>query len=246
MLAIKVKEFILENPSLSNSKSPQYFLQFLTLLCKSPSEAGATLDEFNDYIAKDFDVKMTLTTYLKNLFVDKDYTQLFSEYGLATNESLFNQISNIIWRKILPLHYTEANSIDLLNYLCSNTHLRETILESIPQQSIQRFLSLVLECPVANFDQKSNFKIQVCHAIEILSIKLNALGVESEIKDKFVQLKNLQSPFIEQYREICLYLKSTEKTEQDFNQIFLLLDQCLQYTGIKKPANATRPLVMKF
>ncbi|MCF8304645.1 MAG: site-specific recombinase, partial [Bacteroidales bacterium] len=106
-------------------------------------------------------------------------------------------------------------------------------VQAIPDQLWEKLIhQLEVLCHFDCQNREDKNLNSMISSIQILSHRIAALGTEHEITDKLPHLDEVNSPFLQQNKEVTLYLDSfdnaTELNNEDYNHLVIILDQCLE------------------
>ncbi|MDZ7743436.1 MAG: hypothetical protein U5Q03_17285 [Bacteroidota bacterium] len=186
--------------------------------------------ELTDLVKQHPDYRQALGSYLKKLFVKYDTVHLFVETGIMSLKGFSFELYNKIKHHILPAVENENDIRRLLNevfYKKSDYKWIEAIPEPLWEELIGQ-LGLLQHFKKQDKEDK-NFN-RLISSIQILSHRISALGTESEITNKMPKLDEINSPFLQQNKEVTLYLdrfnESTDINNEDYKHILVILNQC--------------------
>ncbi len=193
------------------------------------SYATKKVRELTDLIKHHPDYRQALGSYLKKLFIKYDTVHLFVETGIMSLKGFSFELYNKIKHHILPTVENENDIRRLLNevfYKKSDYKWIEAIPENLWEELIGQ-LGLLQHFKKQDKEDK-NFN-RLISSIQILSHRISALGTESEITNKMPQLDEINSPFLQQNKEVTLYIdrfnKSTDINNEDYKHIQVILNQ---------------------
>ncbi|WP_283150952.1 site-specific recombinase [Silvimonas soli] len=161
-----------------------------------------------------------------------EQVQFFADTGILSNESFFAAVSRRIGDRILPPAPIPGSLRDLFGSVFFR-HNDYIWLEAIPQDiwfSLGRALHIEEE---TDFEQIGRIRVQVLEAIEVLSTRIAAIGLEPEIVRNHPDAKRFVSPFVRQNLEVHTFIEHnlqamTNKVppQEDERHILVLLEQC--------------------
>ncbi|GGP23588.1 site-specific recombinase [Silvimonas iriomotensis] len=161
-----------------------------------------------------------------------EQVQFFADTGILSNESFFSALSRRIGDRLLPPAPNAGSLRDLFGSVFYH-HNDYLWLESVPQDiwfSLGRALHIEEE---TNVEQIMLIRGQLLDAIEVLSTRIAAIGLEPEITRSQPETRRAVSPFVQQNLEVHSFIAHnlramTEKTlpQEDERHILVLLEQC--------------------
>ncbi len=161
-----------------------------------------------------------------------EQVQFFADTGILSNESFFSAVSRRIGDRLLPPAPNPGSLRDLFGSVFYH-HNDYIWLESVPQDiwfSLGKALHIEEETDV---EQIGRVRGQLLDAIEVLSTRIAAIGLEPEITRNQPETRRSVSPFVRQNLEVHAFIEHnlqamTEKTvpQDDERHILVLLEQC--------------------
>ncbi|MBB5193160.1 site-specific recombinase [Silvimonas terrae] len=161
-----------------------------------------------------------------------EQVQFFADTGILSNESFFSAVSRRIGDRLLPPAPNPGALRDLFGSVFYR-HNDYIWLESVPQDiwfSLGTALHIEEETDV---EQIGRVRGQLLDAIEVLSTRIAAIGLEPEITRNQPETRRSVSPFVRQNLEVHAFIEHnlqamTEKTvpQEDERHILVLLEQC--------------------
>ncbi|XZG70296.1 site-specific recombinase [Chitinibacteraceae bacterium HSL-7] len=169
---------------------------------------------------------------------------LYTETGILSNESM----SSALWRRI---------GMRLLPPVPNPGSLKDRLSHLFPRKDDYVWLDLV---PVEvwvdlgramhfeendRHEELTHTRLQLLEALQVLSNRLAAIGLEPEIISNSPELKRFESPFVHQNVECYLYIERCRRAmtdkgvpDEDEAQILVLLEQCeQQLSRVRKHAS---------
>lgn len=194
------------------------------------SYAGKQIKELIEIINREPELKHGFAAYLKRLFKKYDTVPVFIESGIMSLKGFFEESYTKLKHKILPGLEKESD----LRWLINKVFYKKTDykwIDAVPEYLWQELISRL--GLLKHFDRQSmenkNFT-RLISSIQIISHRIVALGTESEITRKLPQLDEINSPFLEQNKEVTLYLDTfdehTNIDNEDYKHINVILNQC--------------------
>jgi len=210
---------------------------------KDSTAAGKKISELIAILKEEPDLKEGLNNYLKEMFVIKDPIHLYFESGIIPLAGFVSEGFRKIKEHILPPVFSGNDIRTTLNHVFYKKNDYKWI-RSIPDElweELVKAMGILCHFPRQNTENKhyNNF----ISAIQIISHKVAALGMAPEITQKLVHLDEINSPFLEQNKELTFYLSKmdehTTMDNDDYRQIQVILDQCTDSLQLmrKKRAN---------
>lgn len=194
-------------------------------------EAEQRLDWVIEQVRSDEQTRQALSETLRGLLLEKQPARLLSESGILANEGLFSGFWRRVMQKLLPEDLREDQLKDQLNLLF---HERNDYLwvEATPDV---RWIELLdaLDFTLAPAAAKSGLAMPILEAMQVLSYRIAALGLEPELIRNEPAIERYESPFMTQNVELHEFIiarqrAAAEKKPSDFDdkQLLVLLGQC--------------------
>ena len=201
------------------------------------------IKELIEILKDEPDLKEGLNNYLTEMFMIKDPIHLYMESGIILIAGFISEGFRKIKEHILAPVFPEKDLRTILNsvfYKKSDFKWIKNIPDELFVELI-RYMGIFCHFPRQKSENKhfNNF----VSAIQILSHKIAAMGMAPEITGKLTHLDEINSPFLEQNKELTFYLnkfdENTSVDNDDYKQIQVILDQCTDSLHLlrKKKAN---------
>ncbi|MGB4811567.1 MAG: site-specific recombinase, partial [Methylophilaceae bacterium] len=140
----------------------------------------------------------------------------------------FTELKRRIAHKLLPEAVDQRYLIDLFSLLFSKKS-DEIWVNAVPDE-VWLQLIVAIRFDEANQEEVDACKLQLASAVQVLSYRTTALGLEPELLRNHPELEQYTSPFIAQHNELTKYLEMTDQNETikeaDVQHILVMLDQC--------------------
>ncbi|HEY0562485.1 MAG TPA: site-specific recombinase [Methylophilus sp.] len=180
-----------------------------------------TLSQFPAYA-------VSLRDAVLSVIKEKRSVSLFADSGIISNRGFFSELFRRISHRILPDVMDEKYLKDTFGLIF---HKRSDALwvEGVPD-SVWADLFNCLKLNEAPDELKERASTQLVDAIQVLSYRLSASGLEPELIKNHEDLENYASPFITQNVELLAFLAAERPEVADINHVKVMLDQCLAVT----------------
>lgn len=159
---------------------------------------------------------------------EKKSVSLFADSGIQTNHGFFAELFRRISHRILPDAVDTQYLKDVFGLMFNESSDAEWVCEV--DDAIWKDLFAILQFHRAEATLKSKANKQLTDAIQVLSYRLSASGLESDLIKNHEHLENYASPFITQNVELHKLLSEQQLTQADINHMHVMLDQCQQVT----------------
>ncbi len=197
---------------------------------KNPSTSTEKIKELIEILKDDPDLREGFNNYLKEMFTVKDPIHLYIESGIIPLAGFVSEGFRKLKEHILSPVFPENDIRTTLNSVFYKKSDFKWI-SNIPNdlwEDLVRSTGILCHFPRQNSENKhfNNF----ISAIQIISHKIAALGMAPEITGILIHLDEINSPFLEQNKELTFYLnkldENTTLDNDDYRQIEVILDQC--------------------
>lgn len=191
--------------------------------------------DFHREMQRDAKFAFAFGSVIRKNFAELNYIRLFTESGIPSNEGFLVQARTLIFNRILPEVRDRNDVVFWLQKIF--WHPKDYIwVKDVPNELWAEVFQLaglkeIYQLPIGN-----HFLRHVLNSIQVVSLRINALGTVPDIVEKLPQLERFDSPFMEQYREVANYLAKYMEEDfdrstanNDFRHINVLLDQCRTY-----------------
>ena len=151
-----------------------------------------------------------LTDLMGRVVGKHSFLRLFTESGLMNEDPFFTQAKNRLFNHILPAVYDDNDAVNLFNLLFSRKTDWKWV-HSIPDEDWQAFLAQLEVKEIFQLPRNHPLVLQLLNSIQILSLRITALGIKREILEKLPQLEEFDSPFMAQNSETTIYLQKYQQ-----------------------------------
>lgn len=191
--------------------------------------------EFHREMQRDVKFAFALGSIIRSNFAEFNYIRLFTESGIPSNEGFLVQARTLVFNRILPEVRDRNDVVFWLQKIF--WHPKDHIwVKDVPNDLWAEVFQLAGLKEIYQLPLGNHFLRHVLNSIQVVSLRINALGTVPDIVEKLPQLERFDSPFMEQYREVANYLakymeEGFDRTtdNSDFRHINVLLDQCRTY-----------------
>ncbi|HWU68233.1 MAG TPA: RNA methyltransferase [Stenotrophobium sp.] len=204
-------------------------------------EAEQRLDWVIEQVRSDEQVRVALGETLRGLLLERQPARLLSESGILANEGLIGGFWRRMMQKLLPEDLRADQLKDQLDLLF---HERNDYLwvEATPDVRWIELLDALDFSPGSA--AKPGSAMPILEAMQVLSYRIAALGLEPELIRNEPSIERYESPFMTQNVELHEFITArqraaAEKKNPDFDdkQLLVLLGQCEKIlTRVRKQA----------
>ena len=174
----------------------------------------------------------TLRNYLLQVFVSRKLMHLLTDTGITENKGFWGAASQTVADKFLPPLLNDDYIKDVFGQLFDNQHDYQWV-NGVDDQSwlaLFRMLNLVPQRSGATYAALTR---EILSAVQVLSYRISAIGLESELVRNYPEIERFESPFLRQNDEANNYvmrystsLVDAEVEPEDAGPIEVLLIQC--------------------
>ncbi len=210
---------------------------------KNCDPAIQKIGELIEILKNEPDLSEGLNNYLREMFSIKDPIHLYFESGIIPLAGFISEGFRKLKEHILPPVFPENDIRTTLNnvfYKKSDYRWIRNIPDDLWEELIR---AMGILCHFSRQNSENRHFNNFISAIQIISHKIAALGMAPEITGKLTHLDEINSPFLEQNKELTFYLskldENTTMDNDDYRQIQVILDQCMDSLELlrKKKSN---------
>ena len=158
------------------------------------------------------------------LLSERKPVSMYVDSGIQPNSGFFSEIFRRIGHKMLPEALDPAFLKDVFAQLFPRRSDELWVLAVPDEVWLQLIACLHFEQAPADMQEASEDAL--LNAIQVLSFRISALGLEPELIRNHPELEDHASPFIIQNLEIGSFLAESMGDVADIKHILVMLDQC--------------------
>jgi len=178
------------------------------------------------------DYRQALRQGLLALLTETRQIALYTDAGILANEGFFSALSRRIGERLLPPPVRPESLRDVFGQLFSHQDDHQWLAD-IPDDAWSDLWRVL-----AWHEQESNgsdtaTRLQLLEAVQVLSSRITAIGLEPELVRVYPDIERFESPFLHLNAEVLRYVESYRlslpehaRPEEDEKHILVLLDQC--------------------
>lgn len=171
----------------------------------------------------DADKAALLRNAILTLLAGHKPVSLFVESGIQPSTGFFSELWRKLGHKLLPAAIDTRYLKDLFALIFPRASDEQWVV-AVPNTVWEQLIE-ALRFHEAPLEQRAACAENFLDAIEVLSYRISALGLEPELLRSLPELEDHQSPFIMQNVELRSFLASADQGG-DIRQILVMLDQC--------------------
>ena len=218
------------------NKNIAYFSHFIDEIRPRKSEtitdAEKKLREKINYLSDNKEALSEFQAQCRELLISSNIRELFSDtVGVFSSDNLFQQLFKDIKHKILP----PLEDKDSINYKITKFFYQKEDFEWVTAIPNEAWLELFRLSGIDNTFIQENFRNVLLSMFTILSYQIAALGLDEELSSRFMVNDEIISPFIEQNKEIAVFIDNLKERElsEDYephtlSHLLVMLNQCLE------------------
>jgi len=218
------------------NKNIAYFSHFIDEIRPRKSEtitdAEKKLREKINYLSDNKEALSEFQAQCRELLISSNIRELFSDtVGVFSSDNLFQQLFKDIKHKILP----PLEDKDSINYKITKFFYQKDDFEWVTAIPNEAWLELFRLSGIDNTFIQENFRNVLLSMFTILSYQIAALGLDEELSSRFMVNDEIISPFIEQNKEIAVFIDNLKERElsEDYephtlSHLLVMLNQCLE------------------
>lgn len=194
--------------------------------------AGQALERLTQRLDADDDLRDALRTAVIELLANRKALHLLTDSGVLASGGFFTELSSRLGRKLLP---DEINPERLKHLLCQ-IFRRDDDYRWVAAAADEAWLGLfhALDFPaVRGTPEAEKIWLQLRGALEVISYRITALGLEPEIVRIHPDVERYESPFLMQNVEIRMLFDDWLNAHQegrvatlDHSHLLILFGQC--------------------
>lgn len=210
---------------------------------EAATSAQRSLTLLTERVREDASVRAALRDALMSLLIDKQPLRLLSESGVLRDEGFFSGFWRRLSQRWLPEEVDDTQLRDALHRLFprQDDHVWvEAIADAVWVEFLDALDFGVLAAP----GQGGRMPLQILEALQIVSYRIAAIGLEPELVRNYPAIERYESPFLTQNVELRQFIDERQQAMQDKRapalddkQLLVLLGQCESIVGkVRKQA----------
>lgn len=208
-------------------------------------EAGRRLQELAPALAARPQAAVALRGALVRLLAEKRSLHLFADAGVLANEGVFAAASRRFFERLLPPVPNRERLRDVIGLIFRPGDYRW--IEAVAEDDWLGVLHELDFGAVRGTRDGRRIVDQMLEALEVISLRIAAIGLEPEIVRIHPDVERYESPFLAQNAEMRRLVEDSHRAqsegrpaEVDPRHLLVLLDQCQSIAeGIRRRAPAT-------
>ncbi|MBV8680047.1 MAG: site-specific recombinase [Aquitalea sp.] len=189
--------------------------------------------------------RQVLRTALLDLLTQTRQIPLYTESGILANTGFFTTLSKRVGERLLPMPTREDSLQDRFGRLF-RWQQDHVWLAGIPDATWQQLWQAMAWQEEQQRGGWVQTRLQMLEAVQILSARVTAIGLEPELVRVYPDIERFESPFLHLNAAVLSYADSYRQAladsappAEDDKHVLVLLDQCEEILG-KIRKNASR------
>lgn len=174
--------------------------------------ANAKLDELIALLKANETYRTGLATFILQLIQQYRQISLYTDTGIASDDTFFASINKLAIHRLLPLLPEEGSIVELVAYLFDK-HDDDEWLENIDNDKLTELIALTSadHADNAHLELIANAKNSLLNAVVILSYRISGTGLHPNLMQAYPQLLNYSAAFVAQNQEAVLFVDEYRK-----------------------------------
>ncbi len=212
---------------------------------RSTDLAAARLRLLTERMRADVSARAALRNALLWLIAEKQPLRLLTDSGIISGQGFLDGVWRRLVHGLLPEELDEAQLRDVVNLLFARRD-DHVWVAAIADEEWVGFLD-ALDFGAAGRESGRRMPFQILEALQVVSYRIAALGLEPELVRNHPAIERYESPFLTQNVETRQFIDERQKAiadkrdpVMDDKHLLVLLDQCEQIIGkVRKQAAQT-------
>ena len=171
-------------------------------------------------------------SYLMGLLGQRRLIHLLADSGILSNAGMGTALRNRLGAKLLPPEYCDEYMKDVVDRAFSRSEDYKWVA-AVPD-AVWLDLLRALQLDAGGHDKEArNARLELVEAIQVLSYRVSAIGLETELVRSHPAIERFESPFLTQNVAVREYLEHYKQwmvdpslPMEDDRHVRVLLDQC--------------------
>lgn len=171
------------------------------------------------------------------LLAELNAVHLYTDSGVLANEGFFTSFFNRLWHKLLPEERRGDRLKDVVGVIFSEPD-DHVWVGALPDEIWHSLLAVLKWPELRGSKPAEEALLQVLDALEVISYRITAIGLEPEIVHIYPAIERYESPFLMQNVEMRQLFDERQKaveamteTRFDYAHLLVLLEQCQDMIG---------------
>jgi site-specific recombinase len=203
---------------------------------KSPDNyASDQVAKLTQLLQSNPSLSSSLRHYLITLLSTRRQTSMYTDVGILSNDGFFSELYRRLTHRILPPALDERYLPDTVERILPNSN-DYIWLHAVPMAQWHDLFEALNSAPhevQTELNSTNKTMLELLQAIQILSYRISAIGIEPELIRIYSDIKAFESPFLMQNVELHRFLDShmhhmanPSLPMEDAKQVIVMLEQC--------------------
>jgi len=183
---------------------------------------------------------------LLTLFVEKEWVHLLADSGVLSGEGFFTGLWRRLGHRVLPDALDQQSLRDQVRVLFPEAKDHQWV-EAVPDADWLELLDVLDLADSPSTETSEHGSRQILEAILVISYRVAAIGLESELVRNHPAIERYESPFLAQSEEVRQLIRERDPAlsgpggpSVDDKHLRVLLDQCLEIVAkVRRQAEKT-------
>jgi len=206
------------------------FIELIGYLRPSKREnASLKMEALLNRLESDKSLEAAIKKMFLHLFGSRDCQSLFTNVGILTAGSFFNELFRQLSHRLLP-PLAEKRS---MNHLLERAFYKKDDYKWVRSIRDELWIAFFTYVAADIGENKTSLQLYLINALTILSYRVSSLGLEREFSQRLQEDANFISPFIEQNKAILSFIHLVRSgntlqtlTDATAEKVFGHLEQC--------------------
>ncbi len=195
-----------------------------------------------------------LRHYLLLLLSTRRQTSLYADIGILSEGGFFTELFRRLSYRVLPPALDERYLLDCLDRILPHSH-DYLWIDSVPSRLwlslIETLIGTQTDATDCDSDAVDKTTTELLQAMQVLSYRISAIGMEPELIRIYTDIKAFESPFlmqnVELHRYLAAYMQQLQGdgvSSENPDHVLVMLDQCDRQQdpqGDAAPGHQRRP-----
>lgn len=177
-----------------------------------PKVVNARIDELIAIIKEHPEYGAGLAAFILKLTNQYRQITLYTDTGIASDNTFFGSMNKLIGHRILPLLPEEDSVVELVAYLFDGRGDEEW-LELIESDKLLELVQLI-KVDEQHLGLVATAKNSILNAIVILSYRISGIGLHPDLMNAYPQLLNYSAAFVAQNQEAVLFVNEYRRLHE--------------------------------
>lgn len=199
-----ILQYIVKLQELPEPASLKRLVDALRVDADDVDAANAKFDELIELLQANPEYGQGLAAFMLRLITQYRQIPLYTDAGIASDETFFGSVNKLVGHRFLPLLPNEELVVELANDLFDHKNDYRWIA-NIDAEKWDRLVDLV-QVGKHDLNLVAQIKNNILNAIVILSYRISGMGLHPELMEFYPELLNHSAAFVAQNQEATLFV----------------------------------------